>query len=55
MIAHLLALISACLGSFCSSLGFILMKVANIKVENQPEKYAFLQKEFIIGLALLMG
>ena len=54
MLSHLLALLSACLASFCASLGFIMMKIANIKVENQPNKYAFLQKEFIFGLVLLL-
>ena len=50
---NVVALIFSTSGSFCTALGLILMKIANIKVEKTKNKWAILQVEWIIGLVFM--
>lgn len=52
--SYMFSLLFGAGGSFCSAFGLICMKIGNIKVENSPNKLAFLcQIEWWFGLIIL--
>ena len=50
---NFIALIFATSGSFCTALGLIIMKIANIKVEKDNNMIAVLQIEWLIGIFVM--
>ena len=50
---NVIALIFSTCGSFCTAMGLILMKIADIKNEKKKEKWVYLQKEWIGGLTFM--
>jgi len=49
----MIALIFSTSGSFCTALGLIFMKIANIRVEKYKHKNACLQVEWLVGLIFM--
>lgn len=52
---HIIALVCACLGSLFSSIGLILMKIANIKNENQTDGETGKNKKYYFRTEWLFG
>ena len=53
-LSHVFPLICSIGGSFFTASGLISMKIGNIRVEDKPDKIAFLQPWWIFGVFLLI-